>query len=207
MSEQEDRHMPGSPASPHVPISRVVVTEPHAPPPPLAGEGREGASQASKWRVQPKIRSRARALRQDLTKAERTIWYGLRAHRLEGAGFRRQTPIGPYIVDFVSHAAMLIIEIDGGQHFEEKQELRDRRRDTFLAGKGFRVLRFNNHDVMSNRVGVLEAIAAAVREARAPSLPSPSKRAFTPVFDGLCGGGGARGTDGPSKPISARGES
>jgi len=121
---------------------------------------------------------RARALRQDLTKAERIIWYGLRAHRLEGISFRRQTPIGPYIVDFASHTAKLIIEIDGGQHFEIGQEARDRKRDAFLAAKGFRVIRFN-------RVGVLETIAAAVREVRAPSLPSPAS-----------GGGGESGASG-----------
>jgi very-short-patch-repair endonuclease len=120
-----------------------------------------------------------------MTKAERTIWYGLRAHRLEGAGFRRQTPIGPYIIDFISHAAKLIIEIDGGQHFDDAGEARDKRRDAFLASKGFRVLRFSNHDVMTNRVGVLETIAAAVREGSAPSLPSPAS-----------GGGGARGMRG-----------
>ena len=158
------------------------ASEPQTPPPPLAGEGREGAStRKPEWRVKPKTRQRARALRSDLTKAERIIWYGLRAHRLEGAAFRRQTPIGPYIADFVSHAAKLIIEIDGGQHFEAGHEARDKRRDAFLAAKGFRVLRFNNHDVMTNRAGVLETIARAVREARAPSLPSPAS-----------GGGGAR---------------
>ena len=163
-----------------------AVTAPHASPPPLAGEGREGASSNTpEWRVKPKFRQRARTLRQDLTKAERIIWYGLRAHRLEGASFRRQTPIGPYIVDFVSHAAKLIIEIDGGQHFNDANEARDRQRDAFLGVKGFRIIRFSNHDVMTNRVGVLETISAAVREARAPSLPSPAS-----------GGGGARGERG-----------
>ena len=161
------------------------VIGPQTPPPPLAGEGREGASLQPQWHVKPKMRMRARALRQEQTKAERIVWYGLRAHRLEGAGFRRQTPIGPYIVDFISHSMKLIIELDGGQHFEEGNELRDKRRDTFLAGKGFRVLRFNNHDVMTNRSGVLETIAAAVRDARAPSLPSPAS-----------GGGGVRGKGG-----------
>jgi very-short-patch-repair endonuclease len=102
------------------------------------------------------------------------IWSSLRGHRTNGASFRRQTPIGPYIVDFVCHAARLVIEIDGGQHFESKQEQRDARRDTYLAGKGFRVLRFNNHDVMSNRQGVLETIAAAIEHA--PSLTLPRKR-------------------------------
>jgi very-short-patch-repair endonuclease len=181
---------------PHGKVAGLAVAGPHTPPPPLAGEGREGAGHLPEWRVKPKMRQRARALRQDLTKAERTIWYGLRAHRLEGAGFRRQTPIGPYIVDFVSHAAKLVIEIDGGQHFEVGHEARDKRRDAFLAAKGFRVLRFSNHDVMTNCVGVLETIALAVRDARAPSLPSPAS-----------GGGGARGTGGVQKQSGARGES
>jgi very-short-patch-repair endonuclease len=159
---------------------------PQTPPPPLAGEGREGASSHTpEWRVKPKIRQRARALRSDLTKAERTIWYRLRAHRIEGASFRRQTPIGPYIADFVSHAEKLIIEIDGGQHFEAGHEARDERRDAFLAAKGFRVLRFSNLDVITNRAGVLETIATAVREACAPSLSSPASGG-----GGACGGGG-----------------
>jgi very-short-patch-repair endonuclease len=93
---------------------------------------------------------------------------------MKGASFRRQAPIGPYIVDFVCHAARLVIEIDGGQHFDSKQEQRDARRDTFLTEKGFRVLRFNNHDVMTNRQGVLETIATATEQA--PSLTLPRKR-------------------------------
>jgi len=79
------------------------------------------------------MRVRARSLRQDMTKAERIIWYAVRAHRLDRAGFRRQTPIGPSIVDVVSHAAKLIVEIDGGQHFEDRQASRDARCDAFLA--------------------------------------------------------------------------
>lgn len=93
---------------------------------------------------------------------------------MDGAAFRRQVPVGPYIVDFLCHAAKLIIEVDGGQHFESVNQERDERRTAFLAGKGFRVLRFNNHDVMTNRNGVLEMIALALKEA--PSLPIPRKR-------------------------------
>jgi very-short-patch-repair endonuclease len=93
---------------------------------------------------------------------------------LDGVGFRRQAPVGPYIVDFLCHAAKLFIEIDGGQHFDDQQEKRDARRSAFLMRKGFRVLRFNNYDVMTNRVGVLEVIVAAVSEA--PSLTLPRKR-------------------------------
>jgi very-short-patch-repair endonuclease len=120
------------------------------------------------------MRSHARALRRDMTLAERIIWQALRAHRMHGAGFRRQTPIGRYIVDFVSHAAMLIIEIDGGQHFEDAHEQRDATRDAYLRAEGFRVLRFNNHDVRTNRDGVLTVIAAVLGEAVSPSLPSPA---------------------------------
>ena len=176
-----------------------------SPPPPLAGEGREGARGLSaftsgegakkpSWQVSAKMRGRARNLRQDQTPAERIIWYALRAHRLGGAGFRRQTPIGPYIVDFVSYTKKLVIEIDGGQHFDAPQQARDAKRDAFLTSRGFRVLRFSNHDVKTNRAGVLEVIAAALEsdtnvtargESAAPSLPSPAS-----------GGGGAQGTRG-----------
>ena len=90
---------------------------------------------------------------------------------MKGASFRRQAPIGPYIVDFVCHAASLVIELDGGQHFELRQEQRDAQRDAFLAGKGFRVLRFSNYDVMANRAGVLETIAAATEHAPLPNPP------------------------------------
>jgi len=126
------------------------------------------------WRVTPKMRERARALRRDSTRAEQVVWRAVRAHRLNNVGFRRQTPIGPYIVDFVSHSAKLVIEVDGGQHFDTAQERRDARRDMFLRSKGFRVLRFNNHDVLTNLEGVWTVIAAAVDEAVAPSLPSPA---------------------------------
>jgi very-short-patch-repair endonuclease len=126
------------------------------------------------WQVSPKLRSRAKTLRREMTDAERIIWYAVRAHRFHGAGFRRQTPIGPYVVDFVCHAARLIIELDGGQHFEPENLGRDTRRDAYLGAQGYRVLRFNNHDVMANKSGVLESIGAAISQA--PSLTLPRKR-------------------------------
>ena len=61
-----------------------------------------------------------------------------------GASFRRQTPVSPYVADFLCHDAKLIIEIDGGQHFEPAQQRRDAKRDAFLNSKGYRVIRFNN---------------------------------------------------------------
>jgi len=141
---------------------------------------RDDAARKPNWRVQPKARSFARALRRDLTPAERIVWHALRAHRLQGTGFRRQTPIGPYIVDFVSHGAKLVIEIDGGQHFEPQHHARDARRDAFLQSRGYRVARFSNHDVISNRDGVLTTILAMVDEAKTPSPPSPASGGGSP---------------------------
>ena len=96
-----------------------------------------------KWQVSTTRRGRAKALRRNMTEAERIVWYGLRAHRLHGASFRRQTPIGPYVVDFVCLAARLIIEVDGGQHFERGHIAYDVRRSAYLAARGYCVLRFS----------------------------------------------------------------
>src|SRR5262245_20916077 len=133
-----------------------------------------------RWHISRKQRVRARSLRANSTDAEQIIWSALRAHRMNGASFRRQTPIGLYVVDFVCHAARLVIELDGGQHFESKQEQRDARRDAHLAAKGFRVLRFNNHGVMTNRRGVLETIAAVIERGPPPPPPPPPGGARAP---------------------------
>ena len=103
------------------------MTAPLAPPPPLAGEGREGPSgrttglqaepKTPGWRVNSKMRARARSLRQHI----------------------------------VSHPAKLVIEIDGSRHFEDRHASRDAKREAFLAAKGYRVLRFSNLDVVTNR--------------------------------------------------------
>ena len=122
-----------------------------------------------------RLRSNARALRKNSTAAERILWSELRDHRLNGASFRRQVPVATYIADFVCHAAKLVIELDGGQHFSDAQEVADARRSAIIEAKGFRVLRFSNHDVMTNRVGVLETIATAIG-ANAPTLTFPRKR-------------------------------
>ena len=156
-----------------------------APPLPPAGEGWGGgipalevsmAEQKSPtWKVSSKLRSNARALRRNSTDAERTLWFELRDHRLNGASFRRQVPIQNYVADFVCHAAKLVIELDGGQHFSDSEEAADARRSAIIEAKGFQVLRFNNHDVMTNRAGVLETITAAIAE-RTPTLALPRKR-------------------------------
>jgi len=96
-----------------------------------------------------------RNLRRNMTDAERLLWKHLRAHRLNGNKFRRQQPIGPYIVDFVHFAEHLIIECDGGQHNESSS---DRRRDAWLQQQGFRVLRFWNHEILNETESVLTSI-------------------------------------------------
>ena len=125
------------------------------------------------WKTTSAARESARRLRRTLTDAERVMWNELRAHRLNDASFRRQKPIGPYIVDFACDAARLVIEIDGGQHYEAKGVENDARRDLYLKSEGYNILRFSNHDVLTNKAGVLETIISAL-QAKAPSLPSPA---------------------------------
>ena len=102
-------------------------------------------------------RGRARAMRRAPTDAERRLWRLLRDRRLDGLKFRRQVPIGPYIVDFLCFASRLIVEADGSQHAENSC---DQARDAYLLREGWRVLRFWNHEVIQNREGVLETILA-----------------------------------------------
>jgi len=139
-----------------------------------------GGEKTPTWKVSSKLRSNARALRKNSTDAERILWSELRDHRLNGASFRRQVPIENYIADFVCHAAMLVIELDGGQHFAPDQEAADARRSSIIEAQGFKVLRFSNHDVMTNRTGVLETIATAIAE-RAPTPALPRKRERGPT--------------------------
>lgn len=108
----------------------------------------------------------ARSMRSQPTDAERAMWRLLRADRLGGLKFKRQVPLGRYIIDFVCFEEKLIIEIDGGQHHESKA---DAERDRFFASEGFRTLRFWNRDVLTNRTGTARAILVAVgRDGEAP---------------------------------------
>ena len=114
--------------------------------------------------VPPRNRRLAKAMRQDMTRAELRLWQRLRKPGLEGLRFRRQTPIGPYIVDFFCPERTLIVEVDGDQHGFERGEVRDLRRDVWLSERGYRVLRFWNLDVMTNLDGVCDTILAAAAE-------------------------------------------
>ncbi|WP_035382769.1 endonuclease domain-containing protein [Ferriphaselus sp. R-1] len=112
----------------------------------------------------------AKSLRRNQTEAEQRLWYHLRAHRFMGLKFKRQKPLGRYVVDFVCMEAKLVIELDGGQHLD--QVGCDRVRDAWLKSQGFTVLRFWNNELMSEMETVLERIRLEV-ESRALS-PSPS---------------------------------
>jgi very-short-patch-repair endonuclease len=120
--------------------------------------------------------AKAKRLRRDLTDAERRLWSILRNSKLEGAKFRRQQPIGPFVADFVCQDRRLIIEADGGQHSDSTV---DERRTAFLEQRGYRMLRFWNNDILDNIEGVAGSIAAVLatpHPARASrESPSPSR--------------------------------
>jgi len=101
-----------------------------------------------------------------MTDAERQLWFLLRAHRCQGIKFKRQAPIGRFIVDFVGFEKRLVIEVDGGQHADSDADLQ---RTRWLRDQGFRVLRFWNNEVLNNTAGVLESIVTAFTAAD----PSP----------------------------------
>lgn len=111
----------------------------------------------------------AKELRKNMTDAENTLWYYLRNEQMYGVKFRKQPPIGNYIVDFVSFDKKLIIELDGGQHLEESNIRHDKLRDEFLRNSGYTVLRFFNNDVFENIEEVLETICSNIM----PPTPNP----------------------------------
>ena len=119
----------------------------------------------------PALLANARALRANATDAERCLWRHLRNRHLGDYRFRRQQPIGGYIVDFVCIRARLIVEIDGGQHADDLLYDLERTRD--LARCGFRVIRFWNHDVLRETEAVLVSILAAVMQACPHPNPLP----------------------------------
>jgi len=110
--------------------------------------------------------SRARLLRRQATDSEQLLWRHLRGRRLAGYKFRRQVVIEPYIVDFVCFEAQLIIEADGGQHAEQRRY--DAERSARLEAMGYRVVRFWNHEILTETQVVLESILREVSEGPTP---------------------------------------
>ncbi len=106
----------------------------------------------------------AKSMRRAMPDAEIRLWRYLRKPGIEGLRFRRQTPIGPYIVDFFCPGHRLIVEVDGGQHTRPDAAAHDARRDAWLKAQGYRVLRIWNDDVMTDIDGVCATILAAAAE-------------------------------------------
>jgi very-short-patch-repair endonuclease len=129
-------------------------------------------------------RDRAKQLRRAMTRAETLLWRHLKAHRLAALGFRRQSPMGNYIADFVAHSRKLIVEVDGESHDFEERIRHDGRRDEWFASRGYRVLRFTNEDVMKNLEGIVLAIDLAAAQVAPPSLTLPRKGGGNNSADG-----------------------
>ncbi|KRB94077.1 endonuclease domain-containing protein [Noviherbaspirillum sp. Root189] len=121
-------------------------------------------------RIKPTIRTNARALRTGMTLAEQRLWHAIRGKQLQGHRFRRQHPIGPYIADFACVEALLLIELDGGQH-QDRIEY-DLERTKFLQSQGWRVMRFWNNKVFENLDGILSSIVGTL-------TASPAAQSFS----------------------------
>ena len=115
-----------------------------------------------------------------MTDAEHRLWYNLRAHRLGGSKFKRQVPIGRYIVDFVCFDHKLIVEVDGGQHANSAA---DHRRDEWLCNEGYQVMRFWNDDVLKRTNIVLGEISNALMHSN-KDIPLPARFARHPLPQG-----------------------
>ncbi len=114
--------------------------------------------------------SRARELRRNQTRAEAKLWSALRNRQLSGLKFRRQVPLGPYVVDFFCLSASVVVEVDGGQHGSPEGRSQDTGRTHWLEAEGYRVLRFWNNEVSDN----LEGVLAVILETTTGDDPSPS---------------------------------
>ena len=112
---------------------------------------------------------RSRELRLNATDAERRLWQQISARKLAGVRFNRQFPIGPFICDFVSRAARLVIEVDGGQHSVDVAK--DEARTAYLEARGYRVIRFWNNDVMERIEGVVNEIEHILETCPPPAPP------------------------------------
>lgn len=126
---------------------------------------------------------RARSLRKQMPPAEARLWNALRQLKPLGHHFRRQVPLGGYYADFASHAARLVIEVDGDTHGTDAARRYDAARTTFLRAEGYTVLRVTNDDVLHNIDGV---IATVLRQLAEPAPPA------TPTLDPSPQGGGRR---------------
>ena len=145
------------------------MTEVAAPFPPRGGRAGDGGPRQGPGKPSPAAQARAKRLRKTATLSERLLWEEVRKLDLN---IRRQVPIGNYIADFASHAARLVIEIDGPQHNEPGFKKRDAVRTAWLKGAGYRVIRFPENAVRDDLDTVVERIASELSPP-SPTLPPP----------------------------------
>ncbi len=173
------------------------MTAPHDkfPTSPCKGEvDREAGGRGSRFSRTEAMTARARKLRGNMTDAENRLWRALRRDQLNGLHFRRQHPVGPFTLDFYCPSLRLAVEVDGGQHAEQRKQADDRR-TRWLAEKGVMVVRYWNNDVLLNLEGVLsDLLTHAERLAQVAATPSPA----LPLS-----GGGEEGSIAPGKKGSA----
>ncbi len=117
-----------------------------------------------------KLKQRLRELRSQMTDAEARLWTRLRRQQLLGVPFYRQKPLGNYIVDFYAPKARLVVEVDGGQHFEREQRAADAERTAVLSEMGLRVLRFDNDAVLVQTDEVVAEILRAIEATLGPGV-------------------------------------
>lgn len=105
----------------------------------------------------------AKRLRRSMTRAEQVLWWELRRLREPGTHFRRQSPFGPYVVDFLCHGVRLVIEVGGGVHDAVGRQRDDAERQAWVESRGYKVMRFKNDAVLQDLGAVVHAIAAEMR--------------------------------------------
>ncbi len=137
---------------------------------------------AARDTVRSMPKTNAARLRKDSTDAERALWAALRNRRLGDSKFRRQHPLGPYVVDFACISHRLVVEVDGGQHAVRTEF--DSARTQWLTARGYRVVRFWNHEVLQNIESVKRAILEELSRPVALHAISPSPRPSPPKIGG-----------------------
>ena len=111
-------------------------------------------------------RQRARSLRKNLTDAEQKLWHQIRGKQLSGVQFYRQRPLGPFIADFWAPSIKLVVEVDGSQHHEPEGQEQDASRDAWFKRQGISVVRYNNHQVLTETEAVVEDLLQKINSLR-----------------------------------------
>ena len=145
-------------------MSEAPTTIPLSPRERGRGEGR-----SSKIALPPELKEFARQLREQQTEPESTIWFLLRDRRFQGLKFRRQHAVPPYVLDFYCEELKLTVELDGGQHNADSEQVRDEQRSAYLNSLGIEVVRYWNHDVLNRIEDVLQDLMQRVSSRQCPS--------------------------------------